>query len=509
MADDVISRFNSLMVKADSYHMKAQWQEKLRTLQDALSYCNTPGFPDASQRKQQVLFEMGGIRRRFGQYDRAIENLQQALNAYEHASPIMRATILGELGVAYRHKNDFIHAQKAFDDQCFLAREAALVAEAEICRALGNGGMSAYNLSQQKQPQDKNLLQIALTQLQDSITRAQNLHQALLRENPQSKYLGLSKIWETIGMDRLTLCYIAAGDTAEAVRKAEESQRTQLMDDPTVKAFSRFFYGNALWHNNQRDEALQQWNPPAGTCTSAMALCKEPCADHIGYLKLLVEAGLSFESYDEQGFSALDYAVLSDTDDAKDMVKIIVDASRTFLWQNFGTHDPPPDEVEKKKRIEDQIATRLRQSELRRHYRTVLQEHIRPQLRTGNVDSVHNLRILYKRLLAEDQSKRDVFDTFDYVNYSVFRDHKRIPRSFERLSNRYRKIPEDAAQDDGDNFIVFLSYRWLGLERPDDVYNTQWRRMTSAIDELLEIEGKNINRDRVGLWLVRWVPQDQ
>lgn len=507
MDDNAVSQFKSIMVKADNYHKKAQWQEKLRTLQDAFSHCNTPGFPDAERRKQQVLFEMGGIRRRFGQYDQAVETLQQALRASEYTSPIMRAQILGELGVVYRHKNDFSKAQEVFHEQHSLAREAALVAEAELCRAIGNEGMSAYNVSQQKKPHDKKLLQTAFTQLRDSITRARDLHQGLLKENPQSRYLALSKSWETIGMDRLTLCYIAAGDTAEAVRQAEESQRTQRIDDPTIKALSRFFYGNALWHNNQRDEALQQWNAPPGTCASAIALCKEPSAEFTGYLKLLAEAGVTFDSYDEQGFSALDYAVLSDTDDAKKMVEIIVDVLCKFLRQRFDTYHPPLDDLKKEKRIKDEIGTRMRQSELRRHYRSILHERIRPQLRADNSDSIHELRILYKQSLTEDSNKQEMFDAFNYVKYSDFREHRRLPRPLERLSNRFKRQPEETAEDE-DDYIIFFSYRWLGgtsdppLEEPDDVHDTQWYRMMNAIDEFLANKGNRVNRDRIGLWLV-------
>ena len=69
MATGSIGEFMELMNRSNNYHIKAQWQEKLRTLQEALAICEETGFPEAEQRKQQVLFEMGGIRRRFGQYD--------------------------------------------------------------------------------------------------------------------------------------------------------------------------------------------------------------------------------------------------------------------------------------------------------------------------------------------------------------------------------------------------------------------------------------------------------
>lgn len=509
MGDDTVSQFNGFMIKADSYHKRAQWQEKLRTLQDALSVCETPGFPEGERRKQQVLFQMGGIRRRFGQYDQAVATLQQALDAFEHASPIMRAKILGELGVVYRHSNNFSKARKVFSDQCSLARETAIEAEVELCRAIGNEGMSAFNLSQQKQPPDVNLLNIAFEQLRERIFRARDLHRRLLKENPQSNYVALSKSWETIGMDRLTLCHIAAGDTVEAVRLAEESQRTQIIDDPTIKALSRFFYGNALWHNGQRGEALRQWSAAPGTCASAMALCKEPSAEHAAYLKLLAEAGIDFDLYDEQGFSALDYATLSDGHDAEQMVETILDTFRKVLRQTFETYIPPLTEDEKKVKIEEEVATRMRQAELRRHYRTILQESIRPQLRTNNDDSIQKLRKIYAKLLAEDPIKQNMFDTFDYVRYSDFREHGRLPFSLERLSKRYAKKSEGPAEEEEDRFIIFFSYRWIGrmsnppVEGPDDLNHTQWRRMMNAIDAFLKKKGNKVDPERLSLWLVR------
>jgi len=128
------------MTRADNYHKKAQWQEKLRTLREALAICEETGFPEAEQRRQQVLLEMGGIRRRFGQYDQAVKRLRQAIHSFEHASPIMRARILGELGVVHRHSNEFSKVHKVFNDQYSLARETAIEAEAELCRAIGNEG---------------------------------------------------------------------------------------------------------------------------------------------------------------------------------------------------------------------------------------------------------------------------------------------------------------------------------------------------------------------------------
>jgi len=84
-----------------------------------------------------------------------------------------------------------------------------------------------------------------------------------------------------------------------------------------------------------------------------------------------------------------------------------------------------------------------------------------------------------------------MFDAFDYVKYTVFHEHRRLPLSLERLSNRFEKQPEETVDDDEDKFIIFFSYRWLGRvseppsDGPDDVRDTQWRHMVNAIEEFL------------------------
>ena len=440
----------------------------------------------------------------------AIETLQQALHSFEHTSPITRAKILGELGVVYRHSNEFSKAQKIFNQQYNLARETAIEAEAELCRAIGNEGMSAYNLSQQKQPPDQNLLDVAFDQLRERIRRARDFHKRLVRESPTSRYVEMSKAWETIGMDRLTLCHIAAGDTTEAVRLAEESQQSQTSDDPTVRAFSRFFHGHALWSNGQHDAALQQWNAPSGTCASAMALCKEPSAEHAEYLKLLALAGVDLDSYDEQGFSALDYAVLSDNQDAKQMIKIILGAFRKALRQNFESYIPQLSDNEIQEKIKEEITMRTRQAQLRRHYRAILQEHIRPELRTENSDSIQKLRTIYAGLLSKDPTLQTTFDDFHYVKYTDFKNHRRLPLSTDRLSKQFPDVGEDGAFENKDHFLIFFSYRWIGrtskpsIEGPDDDSDTQWRRMVNAVDEFLR-KHRDVKSERLSLWLVSFV----
>jgi len=196
MATDAEGEFLKFKHKVDEYHKNALWQEKLQTLQNALAICEKPDFPNAQLRRQQVLYEIGGIRQRFGQHDQAVETLDQALAAHLTASPIERACILDELEVVYRHNSEFFKALEVFREQYRLVRESnntSLEAEAEVCRAIGNEGMSAYNLTMLEKPPDCALLETALNQLWKRITQARNLQRRLLMEAPMFKYVSMSK----------------------------------------------------------------------------------------------------------------------------------------------------------------------------------------------------------------------------------------------------------------------------------------------------------------------------
>lgn len=223
-ANDTIERFDGLTRKASQYHQRAQWQEKLRTLEEMLDLTDQPGFLEAESKKQQVLYEIGGVWRRFGRYENAESTLQQILVRFPHASPTQRAQVLGELGVVFRHVNQYERALESFREQCRLGGQAIFEAQAEVCRAVGNEGMTAYNIAQQSQLPDGDLLGMAIDLLQERVEKARQLRRDLLRKDPTSKYIYLARSWEAIGLDRLSLCYVAVGDTNKAVNLAEESQ---------------------------------------------------------------------------------------------------------------------------------------------------------------------------------------------------------------------------------------------------------------------------------------------
>ena len=82
------------MLKANDYHKKALWQEKLRVLQDALAICDEARFPDVERRRQSLRFDVAGIWRRLGQYSRA-EEVLRPLAVLPDATSSFKASVLG------------------------------------------------------------------------------------------------------------------------------------------------------------------------------------------------------------------------------------------------------------------------------------------------------------------------------------------------------------------------------------------------------------------------------
>lgn len=282
MARKPVREYLKIMSRADKYHKQALWQEKLRSLQEAQAICEVPGFPDAAARRQDLLLDLGAIRRRMGQYSMAESLLKQALHALPSTGRLKRASILGELSTVLRHSNKFLEAREASQQQYSLAFHLPPTLERDValCHAIGTEGMLTYNMSRKQDVRDPCQLSAASAQLRERIKRARDLQERIRTEAPHSTYARQSRIWEAVGMNRFSLCLIAADETAEAVRVAEAAQSLQVGGSPTVTAYSNFFYGNALWSDGQCDDALHQWNAPNGTCSSPIACCQEPSEEH-------------------------------------------------------------------------------------------------------------------------------------------------------------------------------------------------------------------------------------
>ena len=387
-------------------------------------------------------------------------------------------------------------AKRAFEVEYDTAKQ--LNFERAICRTIGNLGMVNYQLSQQKN--DMSLLDQAIRQLDERVARAQKLKGATH--------------WESIGLARLSLCHSAHGNTQEAIRTSLASltllQGSRWATDPTVLALTRFFYGRALLRDGQKALALEQFNPvpDQNICTPAIALCKEPSEEHRGYLAELVAAGADMGGNDQHGYSALDYAVFNGDNASQDLV---LEGLKNTLQGN----------------VEAKLEAMRLESRLRKGYRELFQEKLRPFLfakgwsvdgkenklanRYGTNSVLQELRSVYANALATDAQKATLFDVFKYIPYGEFLRFGRLPRSSDGLGRvwKSRSITDDETKGGGEGeVVIFFSYRWINKDKSfasaDDRNGTQYKRMISATEEFLRLHPQ-VERRRLGLWIVSFL----
>lgn len=486
MASNTLVDFENHLLRAHEYRESAQWEFMGRELQEAKALCESEGLPDAARRRREVLSHLGSVERRLGRYEIAQQLLEEVARD-PHVGDALRLEVSGELSVVYRHLNDFAKARDICNEQYQVARRLALTAEEEMCRAVGNLGMANYQLSQERQ--DTGLLQKATAQVMERVERARALQARLQRDDPKSKSVRKARTWESIGLDRLTLCYAAAGNTAEAVKYGHMStQMTKDSPDPTVRAMSRFFCGYALLRHGDRARAMElfDFTSPHDQCTCAIALCKEPSDEYCQYLRVIVNEGVDLERYDEQGYSALDYAVFGGNERMQEVILGGLGKATTL--------DPGA------------MTRHLDDARLKKHYKEIFQEHLRPELSRGG-DSIQRMRITYDNLLSQDPVKKSLFDELKFVHYSDFIRHGRLPCSTESLAQTYAEASKSHLTDTFDPYVVFLSYRWIGTVAgsqssapcPDDTQHTQYRRMLDTMEDF--VEDSKIDPERMFIWL--------
>ena len=187
---------------------------------------------------------------------------------------------------------------------------------------------------------------------------------------------------------------------------------------------------------------------------------------------------------DEQGYKALDYATFNDDTEA---VGIILRGLRRTLGGD----------------VEQQLAQRQLEAKLRKGYRELFQELMRPVLSRGRSDNaVQELRRVYAATLAADEEKKRMFDHLKYVRYSDFVRSGKVPRYDENLVHESKVDGEQNHLSDAADFIVFFSYRWIkresGSAMPDDSNNTQYRRMVQAAEEFLRLH-PDVSPERLGI----------
>lgn len=483
---DAVRSWETFMGQGQQHAQRAEWEHALRAFNSALNLCESVEyFPNATRHRHLILGELGNTNRRFGRYEQAKDTLERALA--EMGPSQQRVEYSGELGVVYRHMNRLADAKRAFEIQYNMAKQ--LKFERAICRAVGNLGMVNYQLSQQNH--DDALLELAIKQLVERVQSARYIKEAIDTQatdpNTKANRMKAATTWESIGLSRLSLCYAARGNAKEAITAALESlNTTSSSEDSTVIAMSRFFYGRALLLDGQEEEALKQFNPPRA-CTPAIALCKEPSEEHRQYLRELVEAGADMDLVDEQGYTALDYAVFGG-DTATE--KLVLEGLRRRLDGD----------------VEGKLVQRQTEANLRKGYRELFQEKLRPVLLSGGGgDCLQTLRRVYADALAADEEKRRMFDGLKFVRYSDFLRFGKLPRSSDGMVQQFMSESGRSHPGSTAEFVIFFSYRWINKDpwtsSPDDTRNTQYRWMVRAVEDFLRLH-PSVDRERLSIWVV-------
>jgi tetratricopeptide (TPR) repeat protein len=488
---EAVRSWDSFMSQGKQHIAHAELEYALRAFHDALNICSSiEQFPNAAGYRHNVLGMLGYTNRLFGRYTKAKEILEGALS--EMGPTMERVSISGELGIIYRHMDRIEDAKRAFEVQYETAKQLRF--ERAMCRAIGNLGMVNYQLSQRKNHENQEaLLELAIAQLTERIQIARYIKEV---DVPSSRYDPVTTLlrrkqavgWEIIGLARLSLCYAASSNLKEAITVSSQALAlAHTLEDSTVLALSRFFHGRALLQEGHRERALEEFNPTAAKCTPAIALCKEPSEEHRQYLRELLDAGADMDLVDEHGYSALDYAVFAG--DAAAEAIVLEGLRRANGYRGAA----------------DNLAGRRAEALLRKGYRELFQEKLRPVLLGGGDDKLQTLRRVYADALAEDENRRLMFDGLKYMRYSDFCSFGRLPRSSDGLVRRFTGGFGATRLDDVMEFIIFFSYRWIGnavgVTSPDDNQNTQYRRMIQATEKFLRLY-PSVDRETLGIWMV-------
>lgn len=511
MAGDGSHRFEQYMVKAAEYMKDAQWELAENCLHDADKLC-TPRFPNAAQNHVRIQLELAEIYRRHGKYQDAI-NAQEKVVASKEFDEVRKCKVYGELGVNYRHTDKITKAAETFQKHHDLATKLAFEMDAEVCRSVGNLAMVKYQLHLEAIDQSSrhDLLQQSIQMQQERVSTAQALllrledrfESALHRRSMEA--IGANKpwrdywrarlhMWENIGVSRLVLSYIADRQLDLAVSTglhAVDMSKDASWADPTVRALNRFMYGHALAANNDFDAARIQFGypqsgkegkgKPVGICTPAIALCKEPSAEFRGYLQEVIKARVDLTAYDEQGYSALDYAVYSEDTESTKLLK------KGLMLQL----DEP-----------DDVDAAFKMTVVRKHFREIFHGEFRKILTAERSDCINALRTKYLELLRSDENKRGRFDWLRAVSYRDFIDRGALPRWDMTDEDSVQEIAKIRQAGSIEPFLVFFSYRWIGKSRqPDSAENRQYRRMLDALEQLID-KNPHLEQDNIFIWLV-------
>ncbi|KAK4038066.1 hypothetical protein C8A01DRAFT_38026 [Parachaetomium inaequale] len=429
--------------------------------------------------------------------------------------------IAGEVGSVLRQLGRLKEAEKRFEEQEADAKRLGGM-EGARCRALGGLGVVGYQLALRAWEERKDakeaegLVKSAMGRLEEGGRVAREIREE------EGKYWGHgpttrereASAWEALAEGRLSLCYTLLADMDASRReammeKADQAARQAICYsrhlDGSVLPMSQFFYGRVLLRRGKKELALQQFNPKSdwawnwGVTTPAMAMCKEPSEEHRGYLREIIDAGADLDILDNDGYTALDHAVFSGDAESEE---IVLNGLRRHLRLSGAD-----------------LAARRTEAYLRKGYREILQEKLRPILyqHAETPDCVKQLRRVYAETLAADSEKSALFDHLKYIRYADFKRFGRLPRSSDGLVRSYR-LEQPGEEENELDVLIFFSYRWVNQDRtldtpddtdhtpddtdhtPDDADHTQYRRMIDAAEAFLR-QNPTVDAERLCIWM--------
>ncbi|KAK3400783.1 hypothetical protein B0T20DRAFT_347739 [Sordaria brevicollis] len=275
------------------------------------------------------------------------------------------------------------------------------------------------------------------------------------------------RAWQIIGLSRLSLCYTAMAQLARLEYmyrpvEAEDNQKKAIQaahdavllcqgqQDSSVVAFAHFFYGRALLAIGKKEEALTHFD---------LQLKPDPTSSKLpgGILVRGLEA-----QFIQRGNETMETAMVK--------TEALREGAR-----------------------------------LRKGYRELFQEKLRPVLMAGGANCLQRLRRAYAKALDQDADKERMFDRLKYVPYEEFREWGRLRRSCEGLSTPYEPAAEQGEEnEEKGEYIIFFSYRWINKDldnrSPDDEANTQYNRTLDAIQLFLS-RHPEVGRRKLCIWM--------
>jgi len=534
--EDVLQTFQKLMDEARTNLGFRELELSLQQFTSALHM--TEEHAELVDRKYEVLGNLGWIDRLRGRYPNAVKLLNEAL-ALADARPgpptRPRIQIAGELGTVYRQMGKLDEAQKFFSEQYDAANELNL--KGPMCRAIGNLGTISYqkaiNLMNKKKKKKKTLwpsttttaptksdaeqlISLAMIQLHeriqlaDQIVKEEEPFQGSHSETTRSRQ---AQVWRGIANARLALCLIGLAEIHPSGRKSflDRAVQTAKLAIPRVgygdsaQAIACYIYGRALLLQDKkanRDLAMKQFGGHLKATTPAMAFCKEPSPEHRGYLREIISRGVSLTGVDSEGYTALDHAVFSGDAEAE---KMVLEGLQRQLRLS-----------------KNKVKNLAREARLRKGYRELFQERLRPVLYRAdraeeNKAVISRLREVYAAAQKEGQNAK-LFDPLKVIPFEEFKRFGRLPRSSDGVvrafdgdgnnENANGNSNADKKEEEGKqkvDFVIFFSYRWINKDRsrdtPDDIGNTQYRRMLGAIELFLQKHPGMVDVAKLGVWM--------